>query len=133
MLRTCTGCKLEKEEEGNFIARADRPGKYYSICRPCRVAKTIVHHRSHKDQIRDYNFRFKYGISLETYNEMFAKQNGCCAICSTHQSILSKSLAVDHNHITGKVRALLCDACNRALGFSKENIEILKKMIDYLS
>jgi hypothetical protein len=94
--------------------------------------RTITHHKANPDQVKNYNLMFKYGISLEDYNAMFLNQKGCCAICSIHQSALNKSLAVDHNHQTGKVRALLCDGCNRALGFTSENTEILQKMITYL-
>lgn len=74
----------------------------------------------------------KFGITLEQYNIMFKEQLGCCAICGTHQITLNKSLAVDHNHSTGKVRKLLCPKCNMALGYTKEDIVILTNMIDYI-
>lgn len=74
----------------------------------------------------------RYGISLEDYNIMFSNQQGCCAICGTHQSSLKWRLGVDHNHATGVVRSLLCRNCNAAIGLAKENTEILKSMISYL-
>lgn len=81
---------------------------------------------------KDSRLRNKYGISLEEYNRMFQQQEGCCAICGTHQSNEQRSLAVDHDHRTGKVRALLCHKCNAALGNVNDSIDILKEMISYI-
>ena len=81
---------------------------------------------------RDWNYRNKYGITVEDYNQMFADQNGCCDICGVHQSEVDKRFAVDHNHDTGEVRGLLCSNCNRALGLFGDNTENLAKAIIYL-
>lgn len=74
----------------------------------------------------------QFGITVEDYNKMFDKQNGCCAICGKHQSEFKIAFAVDHNHKTGKVRGLLCSRCNTMLGFASDNINILKAAINYL-
>lgn len=63
--------------------------------------------------------KHKYGISKADYNEMFQKQGGCCAICGKHQSECYHPLGVDHNHLTSKIRGLLCGPCNSALSFLK--------------
>lgn len=76
--------------------------------------------------------RRAYGINLEQYNKMFLEQNGCCAICSRHQSEFPRRLHVDHDHDTGEVRDLLCHHCNTALGAFDENTELMLKAIDYL-
>ena len=73
-----------------------------------------------------------YGVTLEEYDRMFEEQNGCCAICGRHQSEFKKSLEVDHNHKTKKIRELLCGNCNRMLGQAMENIDTLQKGINYL-
>lgn len=73
-----------------------------------------------------------YGISLVQYNELFLKQSGKCAICKRHASEFKKALAVDHNHETGMVRALLCTNCNTALGKFQESPALLKMAIEYL-
>jgi len=57
--------------------------------------------------------KFKFGITAEQWDAMYALQKGCCAICGKHQSEFIKRLSVDHNHQTGKVRGLLCAMCNR--------------------
>lgn len=74
----------------------------------------------------------KYGLTLEDYDKLFKEQNGCCAICETHQSELKHSLSVDHNHETNKIRGLLCNNCNRSIGLLKDDIEVLEKAIVYL-
>lgn len=74
-----------------------------------------------------------YGITLEQYNLMFTSQEGKCAICERHQSILQNSLAVDHNHDNGEIRKLLCSDCNTALGLAKENPDLLIKMAEYIN
>ena len=87
---------------------------------------------------RDQNLRKRYGIGVEEYKELFEKQNGNCAICGKHSSnVFTKGkagfeLCVDHCHETGKVRGLLCENCNTGLGKLQDNVEILRKAIDYL-
>jgi hypothetical protein len=72
-----------------------------------------------------------YGITLETYNQMHKKQDGKCYICGgTNRD--GKRLGVDHNHITGKVRKLLCRRCNIVLGAVGDSVVLLKKAMDYL-
>lgn len=72
-----------------------------------------------------------YGITVEQYNEMLNEQGGCCAICGTNEPT-GYNWHVDHNHDTGKVRALLCSQCNQAIGMMKEDVSILRRAIEYL-
>jgi hypothetical protein len=81
----------------------------------------------------DYQFKKRYGISLVDYNEMVEHQEGKCLICGTHKSSLDRSLTVDHDHATGKVRGLLCYNCNLVLGNAKDNVNTLQKAIEYLN
>lgn len=81
------------------------------------------------------NNRFKrlYGISLEERNTLTKNQNYQCKICGIEETRLdNKGLVVDHCHKSGVVRGMLCGACNRAIGLLKENIDSLKKAIEYL-
>jgi hypothetical protein len=79
-----------------------------------------------------FNLKDKYGITLDQYNIMLSSQNGVCAICGM-QDRNGKRLSVDHNHVNGNVRALLCSDCNCAIGLMKENTELIGKMLDYLN
>lgn len=74
----------------------------------------------------------KFGITLEDYDRMLLEQQGCCKVCGIHVDDYYRHLAVDHDHTTGKVRALLCDPCNVALGMLKEDTDIMKKLIKYV-
>ncbi len=82
--------------------------------------------------------RHKYGIDLDAYEEMLRKQNGVCLICGKSETKKTRyggisTLHVDHDHITGRIRGLLCHKCNCAIGMFCEDIQILEKAIKYLS
>ena len=78
-------------------------------------------------------YRRKYNMTIDEYNEMFDDQKGCCSICGIHKDRLTRALAVDHDHKTNKVRGLLCSYCNSGLGYFKDDINKLKKAIEYLT
>jgi hypothetical protein len=59
----------------------------------------------------------RYSITLEEYNNMLESQDYICAICGTDKPGGMGRFHVDHNHITGKVRGLLCNNCNMLLGY----------------
>jgi hypothetical protein len=75
--------------------------------------------------------RRKYGITLEQYDEMLAAQGGACAICKKPRPE-ERTLHVDHDHLTGEIRGLLCFRCNNALGDLDEEYELFVKAADYL-
>ena len=82
---------------------------------------------------RNQRLKANYGISQEDYEKMLRQQNFVCDICGTkHQEKRGKRLHVDHCHTHGHVRALLCSACNTALGKMKDDTERLKSAIRYL-
>lgn len=72
-----------------------------------------------------------YGITEEDYTKMLEQQDHKCAICGT-SDWGRPSPCIDHDHITGEVRALLCNRCNRVLGFVEDNPELVTKIFDYL-
>lgn len=75
----------------------------------------------------------KYGLSLEDYAYILDRQNNKCGneSCLTVFDITSRSPCVDHDHITGKVRSLLCSGCSTALGMLKENESGIAGLADY--
>jgi len=84
----------------------------------------------------------KYGITLNEYYQRLKDQNGVCAICKQKETAVHhksktnkpKKLAVDHNHITGEVRGLLCGKCNTAIGALKadEGTDLLLNALSYI-
>jgi hypothetical protein len=93
------------------------------------------HYRNNKDKHREYAWRAAgmKDMTVARYDKMLDEQDGCCAICKTHHSELSRKLSVDHDHVTGVVRSLLCDNCNRAIGYLKESVTIMQSAINYLN
>lgn len=80
---------------------------------------------------RAYHYKRRYGISVEALELMINNQNGC-AVCSAPQSITEKGWHLDHCHKTGKIREILCQQCNHALGNVNDSIPRLEQLISYL-
>lgn len=74
--------------------------------------------------------KFRYGIPEEEYERMELEQGGVCAISGMPPG--RPHLSVDHDHITGKNRALLHEGINAALGLFKDNPEWLRRAADYI-
>ena len=66
---------------------------------------------------------------------MLDSQNGVCAVCKTKPDFKTwkKRLSIDHCHVTGRVRGLLCDPCNSGIGMLKDDPSILENAIKYLA
>lgn len=97
--------------------------------------------RSSPENHRKTHLKKMYNMSLDDYEKMLLECHGVCSICKKPETSkptvlkstkLTRLLVVDHNHETGKIRGLLCDKCNRGLGYFKENIINLKEAIKYL-
>lgn len=124
-------------------------------CEKTVLAKTLCqyhYHKNYRNNNKEYFYKKKndwanknkmasrawrlknnYGITLEEYDNMLVEQNGVCAICFKENN--GRLLVVDHNHITGNVRGLLCDACNSGIGTLKtdEGIQLLINAIEYIN
>jgi hypothetical protein len=82
------------------------------------------------DRQRKWNRFGFHGITEEIFLEMLAEQDYRCALCRCEISE-SKS-HIDHCHVSGLVRAVLCQGCNQGLGNFRENIDALERAIAYL-
>jgi len=108
--RWCSGCQ-------SFVPLFYCSG---SRCKSC--ASSAAHAKSIED---------KYGITDERYQELFKQQNGRCAVCRNKPR--TQRLAVDHDHVSGEVRGLLCKRCNHdLLGGGHDDVEILWRAVAYL-
>ncbi len=128
-LKICTKCKESKDINSYSLIKG---GFRQSQCKTCRN-KNLQDKRNlnpTKEALnkRRQRLKAKYNISLEDYSKLYQEQKGCCKICNTFYS----KLAVDHCHETMKVRALLCNLCNTALGGFKDNSQLLLNAINYL-
>lgn len=113
--KRCTKCGEVKKIDDFYPDKRTRDGRG-SHCRPCADSAQSLR-----------RLRRLYGLSPEQYGEMFARQAGRCPICNER-----RVLVVDHCHKTDKVRALLCDRCNRLLGVADDDIELLQAAIRFL-
>lgn len=131
-MKICSACNKELELSNFSDDKRGKQGKA-SRCKHCEKHRKLEWSRNNKEWKRNHYFITKYSISSKDYDKMFEEQSGKCAICfQTPEETHRKMLYVDHNHITGKVRGLLCHHCNTSLGLAKDSIATLTKMIDYL-
>jgi hypothetical protein len=77
---------------------------------------------------QNYHFSTKYGISIEEQEKMFEAQGYRCKLCKR----IPTKPSVDHCHITGKVRGILCHKCNFALGLLDDNLYLVEEAVRYL-
>lgn len=141
-MKFCSSCKQEKD----FSAFHKNGTGYQAWCKDCKKPAVLKWRREHPEQHREHvrkggkNFykrnplkvrenalKRKYNIDLISYNKLIDLQNNVCAICKN-----TGKLHVDHDHITGIVRGLLCMNCNTGIGNLKDSPELLRSAINYL-
>jgi hypothetical protein len=124
----------------------ERPRGVGSHCRACCAKQSNARYRKNKTFILSRQKEYyrkakklhpvalhKYGITHQQYMEMWEKQKGLCPICHHPERCKRRKwLAVDHDHSTGKIRALLCDKCNLGIGHFKDDIALLESAISYI-
>ncbi len=88
-----------------------------------------------KPYLREFHLKKKYGITEADYERMLSDQGGGCVICGTKdpRGRNHNRFHVDHCHITGIVRGLLCSRCNVGLGSFQDDVTLLNKAISYLA
>ncbi len=123
--RECVTCGVYKKWADFNTARKETTG-HRSTCKECIAKK-----RCRKKQ-KDKDLRRNYGISLTEYNQMLDDQHHGCKICGKDKQQNGRDLAVDHCHSTGKVRGLLCNNCNRALGYFEDDQNRMRLAMQYL-
>lgn len=85
-------------------------------------------------KVRQWYYRLRtYGITKEQFDKMLEAQHGVCAICHTEWGVGRKGPFIDHDHITGAVRGLLCNSCNTGIGLLKDDPVIMQSAITYLT
>jgi len=117
--KCCIDCKQFKSLDEYYD---NKTGKT-SVCKDCSHMRASKYHKN--------TYRYaKYGITKEQFDELFKNQEGKCPICKTE---LKEEIHIDHDHLTGQVRGVLCGKCNKGLGQFNDNIESLTNAIKYLS
>lgn len=147
-LKYCGICKTEKAS-GSFYRNSWAKDGLATCCAECRDKYQTQYCKENTAKVNALKYQWtennperarehnrngatkirlkKYGLTFEQWDEMKLAQGGFCAICG-----LERPLAIDHNHVTGKVRALLCMHCNTAIGHLQDSVEVVAKALEYL-
>jgi hypothetical protein len=107
--------------------------RHYKADKELNKKKVYAWRKKNPDRAKSIGLKCQYGITLEERNEISKSQGHKCAICFRHESKLKKILFVDHCHKTDKVRGLLCEDCNWALGVFKDDADRFKSAAAYLN
>lgn len=93
-----------------------------------------AYYAQHKDRWRAWSLQHKYGLTLDAYAALLAKQGGGCAICQATIGEVKRNrrLFVDHDHQTGEVRGLLCGRCNTAIAYLRDHPQYAHALLGYL-
>lgn len=133
MTKVCPTCKVEKFHS-EYAKHAKRADGLQTECRECKRIRDAAYFQTNKEKIlsdrqlnKDRNTACKYGISTEELLELKSKFNGKCHICREMEGEV-----VDHCHSSLNVRGWLCQSCNKALGFFRDNVDYMQRGIDYL-
>ena len=138
--KPCSKCgKLRPLSE--FYKDGSKATGLYRIRSECKCCSRLRYRN--KPELRRmirqrHRLRRYFGLTIDEYNAMHTAQAGICAICGEKETAVSgkvrtvRRLAVDHNHVTGEVRDLLCARCNTWLGVLELHPELVEKMTAYL-
>jgi hypothetical protein len=144
-MKTCSLCGVTK----GIAEFWSTGGRLRSSCKSCERQRNLRYRKDHPEIVRQSTMRWRqrnpekmsaqytrkklkgYGITEVQYRDMSRAQGGVCAVCG-ETNTSGMALAVDHSHRTGEVRGLLCNRCNAALGFLKNDPERCLRAALYL-
>lgn len=144
-MKKCSKCKKLKRKSSFYVDNS-RPDKLRPSCKPCTIevnyASRLRNPEKHRQSGRRWKKRhpekhienhlmYKFGITYAQFNQLSDFQNQVCAICEQPCRTHAR-LSVDHCHLTGRIRGLLCNQCNHMLGNAKDSPELLRKAAEYL-
>lgn len=136
--RGCGQCKSCKYDAKRAYEKRNAE-KYNESVRKYRAKKGIEWRRERRARAHERNplarkhySLARYGLGIGEFQKMLEQQGHACAICGTKENRDGKSLYVDHDHVTGAVRGLLCRKCNTGLGLLGDGLEGIEKVMKYL-
>ena len=140
-MKLCARCKESKPFAEFFKASRTADG-YYIWCKPCARAYRRETYKGKAPlaslQEKRAHLKRKFNLTGDEYDVMVQSQNGLCAACGNpevridHRNGNRMDLVVDHDHVTGKVRAILCQSCNVALGRLHDDPERVERLLRYI-
>ena len=131
-VKRCSKCQEEKSIELFGVKNYNKDGLNH-YCKECENNRTKIRYQDpiQKEKIKYNSILRNYGLTKEEYLLKLDNQEHKCSICS---DVLKndRKTHVDHCHLTGVVRDILCDKCNKLLGNVKEDVNYLKNLINYI-
>ena len=124
--KRCPACGQTKSLD-DFPRNKRSPDGRAFYCKPCHNAKGRESRIRNHGSTRSYHLKARYGITADDATRMYEEQDGLCAICTERPA-----QHVDHDHVTGRVRRLLCFTCNSGLGNFRDDPELLRLAAEYL-
>ena len=146
--KICSRCKINKPHS-DYHKDNGRAIGIRCKCKECDKAVVMEWRSKNKSEYNNYTAQWRaknpdkqhatdikrhYGLSIDEYRLLLDKQHNKCQICGKKHNPSEKRqrLYVDHDHLTGKVRGLLCANCNFIIGHADDKVELLQKAIAYL-
>jgi hypothetical protein len=143
-MKQCTKCASLKDKS-EFYAKESR-------CKPCvndirrekysknpkEIIDRVARYRANNpEKIRDTKLKQAYGVGTEYFNAKLKEQGGVCAGCGQNRKVKWRNkeveMSLDHDHLTGTPRGVLCIKCNRGLGLLEENSNTFQNLINYVA
>ena len=139
-MKRCSQCGNDRPATLYHITRKNGNHWIRGICPWCVKENSRAWRLNNPNPSKAYGLRAKTrkcGITVEDYTRMFAEQDGRCAICGKPETKtrggVAVRLSIDHDHVTGKARGLLCNNCNVMIGYANDDIVKLRAAVVYLS
>lgn len=137
-MKQCTKCNEVKPLSEFYRATASLDG-YFSQCKTCQHAyQRATRKPRNPTEQKSAHLKRTFNLTRDEYDAMRQAQTGLCASCGRPETRTNLrngdvlDLAVDHDHVTGQVRALLCSSCNIALGLLQDDPERIEQLLRYI-
>lgn len=130
-MKFCQRCETVKPAT-EFWRDRGRPDGLQVYCKSCLGRINQERARANPQKVWAFGIKFRYGITAEDFDRILREQGGVCGACGGPPFGTGRTFHIDHDHVTGKVRGLLCQNCNVALGGARDDPENLRKLIAYL-
>lgn len=115
--------------QSSYVTKKPRPA-------PHPGPRCVTHWRERQREVKAANHEKRvqntYGLKKGEYAQLYLFQGGLCALCRRATGA-SRRLSVDHSHLTGEVRGLLCRPCNTILGHARDQPAFFRRCILYLA
>ena len=125
----CPSCRRVLPLTSFVRNRSTRSG-FGSYCRPCQAAKAAESLKRVHGSGRHYHLKRRYGLGADEVLALLETQSSLCLIC--RRPVDARTAHVDHDHVTGNVRGILCFRCNAGMGQFADSPEVLARAARYL-